>query len=96
MQACKLNSNTKCVKVGVAIEDVIQRVLKMKGPYTTARHVYTSFSSHCRPKVRMAQEAMKSLETSLLGKFKEHNKLKVFYKNLPTCEDLEAKLAPYY
>jgi hypothetical protein len=94
IQACKLNSSNKSVKVGVAI-DVIQCILKMKGPYTTGRRVYTSFSSHCRPKISMVQEAMKSLETSNLGKFKEHNKLKVFYKNMPTSEDLQAKLVPF-
>lgn len=95
IQACKLNSSNKSVKVGVAIEDAIQRILKMKGPYTTGRRVYTSFSSHCWPKISMVQEAMMSLETSNLGKVKEHNKLKVFYKNMPTSEDLLAKLAPF-
>lgn len=66
----------------------------MKGPYTTARRVYTSFSSHCRPNVSLVQKSMQQLQDAGLGVFRVENKLKIFYKALPS-DDLQPKLAKY-
>ena len=83
------------MKVGVAVEDVTKQVLEMPGPYTTARRVYTSFSSSCRPKVSMVEKAMENLQQAGFGTYKIVNKLKVFYKVLPNNVNLEAKLSTF-
>ena len=80
--------------MGVANEDVTLRILTMKGPFTTARRVYTSFSSHCRPNVSLVQKSMQDLEAAGIGIFKVINKLKFFYKMLPS-DGLQQKLAKY-
>ena len=80
------------IKVGVANEDVTLRILTMKGPYTTARRVYSSFSSHCRPNVNLVQKSMQDLAAAGLGIFKVINKLNIFYKMLPS-DDLQQRLA---
>ena len=74
--------------MGVTNEDVTLRILTMKGPYTTARRIYTSFSSHCRPNVSLVQKSMQDLAAAGLGIFKVINKLKIFYKMLPS-DDLQ-------
>ena len=66
----------------------------MNGPFTTARLVYTSFSSKSRPPVTNVQKAMEDLEKSGLGHFKVINKLKVFYKKEPIM-DLKPQLSEY-
>ena len=63
----------------------------MKGPYTTARCVYTRFSSHCQPNVSSVQKSMQQLQDAGLGVFRVENKLKIFYKALPS-DDLQPKL----
>ena len=67
----------------------------MKGPFTTARRVSTSFSSQCRPRVNIVQASMEELQVSGLGTFKVVGKLKVFYKTLPDNEDLQPELANF-
>ena len=52
----------------------------MKGPYTTARRIYTSFSSYCRPNVSLVQKSMQELQDAGLGEFKVVNKLKIFIR----------------
>ena len=78
--------------MGVANEDVTLRILTMKGPYTTARRVYSSFSSHSRPNVNLVQKSMQDLAAAGLGIFKVINKLNIFYKMLPG-DDLQQRLA---
>ena len=90
-----MKASEKSLKVGVAVEDVMKRVLEMPGPYTTARRVYTSFSSSCRPNVSMVQKAMENVQESGFGTYKMVNKLKVFYKVLPNNVDLEAKISTF-
>ena len=90
-----MKAREKSLKVGVAVEDVMKRVLEMPGPYTTARRVYTSFSSSCRPNVSMVQKAMENVQESGFGTYKMVNKLKVFYKVLPNNVDLEAKISTF-
>ena len=90
-----MKASEKSLKVGVAVEDVMKRVLEMPGPYTTARRVYTSFSSSCRPNVSMVQKAMENVQESGFCTYKMVNKLKVFYKVLPNNVDLEAKLSNF-
>lgn len=90
-----MKASEKSLKVGVAVEDVMKRVLEMPGPYTTARRVYTSFSSSCRPNVSMVQKAMENVQESGFCTYKMVNKLKVFYKVLPNNVDLEAKLSTF-
>ena len=80
------------IKVGVANEDVTLRILTMKGPYTTARRIYSSFSSHCRPNVNLVQKSMQDLAAAGLGIFKVINKLNICYKMLPS-DDLQQRLA---
>ena len=74
--ARKFNGSAKVIKVGVANEEC--RILTVKGPYTTARRAYTSFSSHCRPNVNLVQKSMQDLVAAGLGIFKVINKLKFF------------------
>ena len=76
--ASKFNGSAKVIKVGVANEDVTLEILTVKGPYTTARRVYTSFSSHCCPNVSLVQKSMQDLAAAGLGIFKVINKLKIF------------------
>ena len=76
--ASKFNGSAKVIKVGVTNEDVTLEILIVKGPYTTARRVYTSFSSHCRPNVNLVQKSMQDLAAAGLGIFKVINKLKIF------------------
>ena len=76
--ASKFNGSAKVIKVGVANEDVTLEILIVKGPYTTACRVYTSFSSHCRPNVNLVQKSMQDLVAAGLGIFKVINKLKIF------------------
>ncbi|XP_078384848.1 uncharacterized protein LOC144667332 [Oculina patagonica] len=83
----------KC-DVGVTNEDVSSRILLMKGPYTTTRRIYTSFSSHCRPNVNLVEQSMKELEAAGLGMYKQIKRLKIFYKILPS-QDLRQKLAKF-
>ena len=78
----------------MANEEVAKRILQMPAQFTTARRVYTSFSSHCRPPVAIVQEAMEELQKNGLGIFKMVEKLKVFYKKSPEM-DLQPKLANY-
>ena len=92
--ASKFNCSAKVIKVGVANEDVTCRILTMKGPYTTACRTYTSFSSHCCPNVNLVQKSTQDLVAAGLGIFKVINKLKSFYKMLPS-DDLQQKLAKY-
>ena len=92
--ARKFNGSAKVIKVGLANEDVTCRILTVKGPYTTARRAYTSFSSHCRPNVNLVQNSMQDLVAAGLGIFKVINKLKIFYKMLPS-DDFQQKLAKY-
>ena len=80
--------------MGVANEDVTLRILTMKGPFTTARRVYTSFTSHCHPNVSLVQKSMQDLEAAGIGILKVINKLKIFYKMLPS-DGLKQKLAKY-
>lgn len=87
-----LKGPAKAIKVGVASEDVTLRVLMMNGPYTTARRIYTSFSSYCHPNVSLVQQSTQELEAAGLGMFKVINKLKIFYKNL-TSDGLQQRLA---
>lgn len=75
-------------------DQVKDKILRMKGPFTTARRVSTSFSSQCRPKVDIVQASMEALQASGLGIFKVVSKLKIFYKNLPDV-DLQPKLANF-
>ena len=77
--ARKFNGSAKVIKVGVANEDVTCRILTVKGPYTTARRAYTSFSSHCRPNVNLVQKSMQDLVAAGLGIFKVINKVKFFF-----------------
>ena len=79
LQACKVNPS-KAVKVGVPSEEVTLRVLMMKGPYMTAHHIYTSFSSHCHSNVSLVQKSMQELQDAGLGEFKVLNKLKIFIR----------------
>ncbi len=67
----------------------------MPGPFTTARQVYTSFSSKSRPPVVSVQKSMEELEKSGLGIFKTVNKLKIFYKKSPVLVEMQAKLANF-
>ena len=76
--ASKFNGSAEVIKVGVANEVVTLEILTVKGPYTTARRVYTSFSSHCRPNVSLVQKSMQDLAAAGLGIFKVINKLKIF------------------
>ena len=80
--------------MGVPSEEVTLGVLMMKGPYTTARLIYTSCSSHCCPNVSLVQKSMQELQDAGLGEFKVVNKLKIFYKTVPS-DDLQPKLAKY-
>ncbi|RMX55260.1 hypothetical protein pdam_00021358 [Pocillopora damicornis] len=74
----KFNGSAKVIKVGVANEDVTLEILTVKGPYTTAHRVYTSFSSHCLPNVNLVQKSRQDLAAAGLGIFKVINKLKIF------------------
>ena len=76
--ARKFNGSAKVIKVGVANEDVTLEILTVKGPYTTAHRVYTSFSSHCLPNVNLVQKSRQDLAAAGLGIFKVINKLKIF------------------
>ena len=80
--------------MGVPSEEVTLGLLMMKGPYTTACRIYTSFSSHCRPNVSLVQKLMQELQDAGLGEFKIVNKLKIFHKTVPS-DDLQPKLAKY-
>lgn len=82
------------MKVGVTSDEVTLRVLLIKGPFTTARHIYTSFSSSRHPKVSLVEKSMQELEDAGLGAFTFLNKLKIFYKN-PPSDDLKPKLAKF-
>ena len=74
----KFNGSAKVIKVGVANEDVTLEILPVKGPYTTAHRVYTSFSSHCLPNVNLVQKSRQDLAAAGLGIFEVINKLKIF------------------
>ena len=75
---------------------VAKRIVQMLAKFTTARRIYTSFSSRCRPTVAIVQEAMEELQKNGLGIFKMVEKLKVFFiksqlkwisnQNWPTME----------
>lgn len=92
-QCCQLlHSPSEVVKVGVRSEEIKKRILQVPGPFTTARRVYTSFSSRNRPSAQTVQLSMEELENDGLGTFKIVNKLKVFYKKLPS-EDMKANLS---
>ncbi|XP_044184740.1 uncharacterized protein LOC122964877 [Acropora millepora] len=91
---CHLKPGEASAKVGVPNEEVAKRILQMPAKFTTARRVYTSFSSRCRLPVAIVQEAMEELQKNGLGIFKIVEKLKVFYKQSPEM-DLQPKLAKY-
>ena len=76
--ASKFNGSAKVIKVGVANEDVTLEILTVKGPYTTACCVYTSFFSHCLPNVNLVQKSRQDLAAAGLGILKVINKLKIF------------------
>ena len=52
----------------------------MKGPYTTARRVYTSFSSHCWPNVSSVRKSMQQLQDAGLGVFRVEQQAEDFLK----------------
>ena len=52
----------------------------MKGPYTTASRVYTSFSSHCWPNVSSVRKSMQQLQDAGLGVFRVEQQAEDFLK----------------
>jgi len=82
------------VKVGVSAEEIEKAIMKTPGKFTTARRVYTSFSSRSRPTAQAVQRCMEKLQAEGLGSFSTVNKLKVFLKKGPN-EECKSKLADH-
>ena len=68
-------------------------ILTSKGPYTTLARVRTSFTVRIRPSVKVIETAMKQLQKAGLGSFKIVDRLRIFYKGLPSNQVVEQNLA---
>ena len=80
------------MKLGISKSDIHKRHLDISGPYTTAKRVYTSFTSRNRPTALAVKNCMEDLQQQGLGTYKYINKLHCYYKSFPN-EDLKPLLA---
>ena len=70
-------------------------ILTSKGPYITSARVRTSFTARILPNVKVIETAMKQLQKAGLGSFKIVDRLRIFYKGLPSDQVVEQNLARF-
>lgn len=82
-QTSNLKDRAQPIRTGVAAEEVKQRVVQTKGMFTTAKRIYTSFSSTRRPSADFVVEQLKEMEKEGLGVLRNAHRSTIFFKKLP-------------
>ena len=70
-------------------------IFTSKGPYITSACIHTSFTARIRPNVKVIETAMKQLQKAGLGSLKIVDRLRIFYKGLPSDQVVEQNLARF-
>ena len=84
LQAVILKDGDRKIQTGVTAEEVKQRIVgETADTFTTAKRVYTSFSSIRRPAPAFVIQQFKELETEGLGVLKTIHRSQFFFKKVP-------------